>query len=297
MNLENIELNNLNIKKDFDTSKISWLKSGGKVKLYCNIKSHKHLIDIFKFINLNKISFIIVGNFSNTLIKASGFSGLLLKLSNDFTKILIKDNIVTVGASVLDSKFSIFCYENSIGGYEFLYTIPGTIGGNVFMNAGCYGYKISDKIISINIFDTLTFETKEIKVDEINFKYREGFQIKNKIILSVNMKIQYTDKDLIKSKMMDFDKQRKITQPQKVNCCGSIFKNPPHFNAWKLISTSVDKSFYIGDVKLSRKHSNFFENKAFVNPDIIESFLKKIENKVLIKHNIKLEKELRIVGD
>ena len=297
MNLEKTELEKLSIKIDFDTSKISWLKSGGISKLYCNIKDLSHLIAVYKFLNPRKIPSIIVGNFSNTLVKSNGFSGLLLKLSNDFSKIFINEDTITVGTGVLDSKFSIFCYENAIGGYEFLYTIPGTIGGNVYMNAGCYGHKISDKIISINVFDTLSMKTEEIKANQINFKYRSGYQIENKIILSVNMKIKYVDKVAIKSKMTDFDNRRKKTQPQKVNCCGSIFKNTTELNAWKLISTSVDDSFYKGDVKLSKKHCNFFENEAFVNPDTIEKFLKKIENKVLDKHNVLLEKELRIVGD
>ena len=85
MSLENTELEKLNIKINFDTSKISWLKSGGKTNFYCKVKNQNHLTDLFKYINSRNIPFIIVGNFSNTLVRSSGFEGLLLKLSDDFS--------------------------------------------------------------------------------------------------------------------------------------------------------------------------------------------------------------------
>ena len=198
---------------------------------------------------------------------------------------------------MLDLKFSMFCYENSITGYEYLFTIPGTIGGNIFMNAGCYGFEISNQIKKIKIFDILTLETYHIFPSEINFKYRNGYQEKNKLILSADFYTELGDPILIKSKMNDFDNKRKKSQPQKVNCCGSIFKNPSSSSAWQLIKSSVDDSFYMGEIRLSKKHSNFFENDPYVDADKLINFLKKVEDSVLKKHSIKLEKELRIIGD
>jgi len=297
MKLENSQLEELNIKLDYDTSNISWLKSGGKSKYFCNIKSLKHLKDLFRCINDNKIPFLVVGNFSNILIQSSGFNGVILKLSGEFADIGLSNNIITAGCSVLDSKFSMFCYQNSVTGYEYLFTIPGTIGGNIFMNAGCYGFEISKQIKKIKIFDTLTLKTSLVFPNEINFKYRKGLQEKNKIILSADFNTELGDPILIKSKMNDFDNQRKKSQPQKVNCCGSIFKNPSFSSAWQLIESSVDDSFYMGEIKLSKKHSNFFENNPYVDADKLIKFLKKVEDRVFKKHNIKLEKELRIIGD
>ena len=297
MNLENNQLEELNIKLDYDTSKISWLKSGGKSKYFCNIKSLNHLTDLFKVINDHKIPYLVVGNFSNILIQSSGFNGLILKLSGEFSNIGLSNNIITAGCSVLDLKFSMFCYENSIIGYEYLFTIPGTIGGNIFMNAGCYGFEISNQIKKIKIFDILTLETSHIFPSEINFKYRNGYQEKNKLILSADFYTELGDPIIIKSKMNDFDNKRKKSQPQKVNCCGSIFKNPSSSSAWQLIESSVDDSFYTGEVRLSKKHSNFFENDPYVDADKLITFLKNVENSVFKKHSIKLEKELRIIGE
>ena len=300
------EFKKFNIKTNYDTSKVSWLKSGGIAKYFCNIKNVIQLTELFKFLNKNKIPFLTIGNFSNTLIKSSGFDGFLLKLSGDFSNINLNQETVTVGSSVLDLKFSMFCYEKSICDYEYLYTIPGTIGGNIFMNAGCYGFEIKDQIHKIKTFDTLTLKIQELSADEINFSYRKGFQEKNKIILSVELIAKLGSRDNIKRRMKELDQKRNETQPRRANCCGSIFKNPRSLkksdnfdnklSAWKLIQSSVDNSFYSGEVKLSKKHSNFFENEPYIDPDKLELFLKNIEEQVMLKHNIQLEKELRIIG-
>ena len=95
--------------------------------------------------------------------------------------------------------------------------------------------------------------------------------------------------------MKEYELKRNVTQPQKVNCCGSIFKNPPNQNAWKLIKSSLDENFYKGKIKLSSKHSNFFENQPNISTDLIENFIKTVQKKVEEKHNIILEKELEII--
>ena len=100
---------------------------------------------------------------------------------------------------------------------------------------------------------------------------------------------------MIKNLMKENETKRNLTQPQKVNCCGSIFKNPSNQNAWKLIKSSLDDSFYTGPIKLSLKHSNFFENESNISADLIENFIKTIQQKVEEKHNIILERELQII--
>ena len=200
-----------------------------------------------------------------------------------------------VGAAVLDNYFSKFCYQKSISGYEFLYTIPGSIGGNIFMNAGCYNQEIKDKLISVIYYDITKNKLCEKNISELQFEYRRGFQKKNSIILYGKFKISHRNQEDIKILMHEYDIIRKQTQPQKVNCCGSIFKNPKNQSAWKLIKSSIDESFYKGPIKLSRKHSNFFENEPGINANNIDLFISKIQKRVKDKHNILLEKELRII--
>ena len=288
-------LENKNLVTNYSSAKFSWLKSGGKIS---------HLYKIYNLDDLNKLfsqnefktkPLLVIGNLSNTLIKDDGFKGIGIKLLGNFTTVKINNDHILVGAAVLDNYFSKFCYQNSISGYEFLYTIPGSIGGNIFMNAGCYNQEIKEKLISVIYYDINEKKLCEKKISELQFQYRKGFQKNNTIILYGKFKISHKNQEDIKSLMQEYDNIRKQTQPQKVNCCGSIFKNPENYSAWKLIKSSIDNSFYKGPIKLSKIHSNFFENEPNISANSIELFISQIQKRVKAKHNILLEKELRII--
>ena len=163
------------------------------------------------------------------------------------------------------------------------------------MNAGCYNQEIKDKLISVIYYDTNQNKIFEKNISELQFDYRKGFQKNNTIILYGKFKMTYKDQDYIKSLMKEYDIIRKQSQPQKVNCCGSIFKNPKNQSAWRLIKSSIDESFYNGPIKLSRIHSNFFENEPNISANSIDLFISKIQKRVKDKHKVMLEKELRII--
>ena len=284
---------NISIVKNYDSSKISWLKSGGLISQLIKIKN---LDDLQKNIQIvSNQNIIPIGNFSNLLIRDKGFDGIAIKLGGDFAKIKIENDIILAGSAVLDNYFSKYCYQNSIQGYEFLFTIPGTIGGNIYMNAGCYGKEIKDHLISIIFYDMKSKLVKEVNIENLDFSYRKGFQKKNTIILFGKFKRRNGDKTEIKKQMELYEQNRNDTQPQRVNCCGSIFKNPPNHNAWKLIKTSLDESFYKGPIRLSKKHSNFFENDPNISADKVIKFIESIKSKVNQKYQIILDQELIIV--
>ena len=243
-------LKNKNLVTNYSSAKFSWLKSGGTISHLYKVHNQYELNELFSQNNIKAKSFLVIGNLSNTLIKDDGFNGIGIKLLGDFTDVQINSDHMLVGAAVLDIFFSKFCYQKSITGYEFLYTIPGSIGGNIFMNAGCYNQEIKDKLISVIYYDINQSKIFEKNISDLQFDYRRGFQENNTIILYGKFKISYTDQDHIKSLMQEYDIIRKQTQPQKVNCCGSIFKNPKNQSAWKLIKTSIDESFFEGPIKL-----------------------------------------------
>ena len=288
-------LGNKNLIKNYSSAKYSWLKSGGNIDKLYKISNQSDLTNLF-FSDKNKEKpLLVLGNLSNILIKDEGFEGIGIKLQGDFANIQINSDHILVGAAVLDNYFSKFCYQNSISGYEFLYTIPGSIGGNIFMNAGCYKQEIKDRLISVIFFDTNDSKIYEKNIKDLEFDYRKGFQKNNTIILYGKFKITNGDQNNIKNLMHEYENIRNKTQPKKVNCCGSIFKNPINQSAWKLIKTSIDKSYYNGPIKLSKKHSNFFENDPNISANSIDLFISKIQKKVKEKHQILLEKELRFI--
>ena len=286
---------NKNLVTDFSSAKYSWLKSGGNISHLFKIYNQIDLNNLFCKYDFKKKPILVIGNLTNTLIKDEGFYGIGVKLLGNFTKVQIKQDHMLVGAAVLDNYLSKFCHQKGIKGYEFLYTIPGSVGGNIFMNAGCNNQEIKDKLISVIYFDLNNNKVCEQNIAELQFDYRKGFQKNNSIILYGKFKISHGDQKNIKRLMQEYEVKRNQTQPQKVNCCGSIFKNPLNQSAWKLIKSSVDESFYNGPIKLSKKHSNFFENDPNVSANSISSFISKIQKRVKDKHKITLETELRII--
>ena len=288
-------LENKNLVTDYPSAKYSWLKSGGKISHLYKIHNQIDLINLFSRNDLKNKSLLVIGNLSNTLIKDNGFKGIGVKLQGDFTNVQINPDHMLVGAAVLDNYLSKFCYQNGISGYEFLYTIPGSIGGNIFMNAGCYNQEIKDKLLSVIFYDISDNKIYEKNIMDLHFDYRKGFQKKNTIILYGKFKISSGEKTYIKKLMQEYEFIRNKTQPRKVNCCGSIFKNPKNQSAWKLIESSIDESFYNGPIKLSKRHSNFFENEPNISANSINLFISEIQKRVKEKHSITLERELRII--
>ena len=288
-------LENKNLITNYSSAKFSWLKSGGKISHLYKIYNQNDINNLFSKNGIKDVPLLVVGNLSNTLIKDEGFNGIGIKLQGNFAKIKINTDHMLVGAAVLDNYLSKFCSQNSISGYEFLYTIPGSIGGNIFMNAGCYDQEVKDKLISVIYFDINENKVFEKNINELKFDYRRGFQKNNTIILYGKFKISYGDQNVIKKLMKEYEDIRNQTQPLKANCCGSIFKNPSNQSAWKLIKSSIDESFYNGPVKLSKKHSNFFEHDPYISASSIDQFISKIQKRVKDKHKVTLEKEIRII--
>ena len=155
------------------------------------------------------------------MIRDGGIDGITIKLSSEFSFIkLLNDNIIEVGAATLDRKLSDFATKNSLAGFEFLSCIPGSIGGGIKMNSGCYGEEISKILISLKAIDRKG-KIKEIKRDEIKFSYRSCNLPDELIILSAKFKGDFKDKSNIEKKQLELIKRKKETQPSQVKT-GSI---------------------------------------------------------------------------
>tara|TARA_Y100000590_G_C15551860_1_gene951230 strand:+ start:251 stop:1123 length:873 start_codon:yes stop_codon:yes gene_type:complete len=277
-------------------NKYNWFNLGGPAKIFFKPNS---ILDIKKFLendnNKNK-KIHILGAGSNTLFRDGGFDGIVIKLGKEFayTKILSDGNI-EVGAATLDKKIADFAMTNSIAGFEFLSCIPGTIGGAIVMNSGCYGYDISQSVISI---EGLTFngELKSLKRNEIKFFYRGSDFGKNLIILSVKLKGNKGIKEKIEKKQTEFLNQKRKSQPSNIKTCGSTFKNPGNKKAWELIRLSDCSNLSVGGARLSEQHCNFFLNNGKAKSSDIEILIEEVRNKVFLKTGVKLDLEIKIIG-
>ena len=277
-------------------SKYSWFNSGGPAKVVFRPNNLNELSIFLKNIKgFNKIKVLGVG--SNTLIRDGGYNGIIIKFGKSFSQLslLNKDKIIA-GAAALDKNVSNFAFDNSLTGLEFLSCIPGTIGGGVRMNSGCYGEDISKILISLQVMD-LEGKIRVIYSSDIKFSYRKCNLDDNFIFISATFKGQEEKKENIQKKINNLLNKKKKDQPSKIKTCGSTFKNPEKYKAWKLIKDSGCGGLSVGDAYISNKHCNFFVNKGNAKSSDFENLIDKVKDKVLKKTGIKLQLELEIIGE
>ena len=279
---------------DEKLSNYSWFNLGGPADIFFKPDSIKNIIFFLETVKPEK--FTIIGAGSNTLIRDGGIKGITIKLSSSFSYLkLDTENIIEVGASTPDKKVADFAMENSLGGLEFLACIPGSIGGAIRMNTGCYGSDISQILHSIKVID-MTGTLKEVLANNIKFLYRDTNLEENQIITSVRLKGKNCTKQEIEEKQKVMLEKKKKSQPSQVKTCGSTFKNPKNQKAWELIKESNCENFQEGNAKISKKHCNFFINEGKATSKDLEELINKVKKTVYQKTKINLELEIKIIG-
>ena len=241
---------------DEDLSKYSWFNLGGPAKIIFKPKNLNELSLFLKKTNrLAKIK--VIGAGSNILVRDGGFDGIIIKLDKSFSHIsLFNKNTIIAGSSTLDKNLSNFALENSLSGFEFLSCIPGTIGGGIRMNSGCYGEDISKILLSVQVMD-FEGKVKVIYSPNINFSYRKCNLDDNLIFISATFQGKIDKKNNIQKRINNLVERKKKDQPSKIKTCGSTFKNHENLKAWKLIKDSGCSGMKIGEAYISEKHCNF----------------------------------------
>ena len=296
--LENIKFSDSSrLNFDHDLSRLNWFNIGGKTKVFLYANSLKDLSIFLKAFD-NRAKIFVLGAGSNTLFDDETFQGAIIKLGKNFNNIsLLKDNLIVSGSSCFDKKLSDFAMNNDIEGFEFLSCIPGSVGGGIRMNAGCYGREFKDILVSVQAID-YNGRVLTIPSSEINFKYRSTNLPKELIYLSGTFKGKLSKKKIIEEKVDELKNRKEISQPLKVKTSGSTFKNPidqTKKKVWELIRESIDinevnKMF--GDAKLSEKHCNFLINKEKASSKDMKSLINFIKENVYRKTGVKLELEI-----
>ena len=286
-----------NVKFEYDLKKKNWFNIGGKSKVFYKADNLIELIDFLKILN-NKEKIFILGAGSNLLINDNLFDGVVIKLSKNFNNIsLLRDEIIIAGSGVLDKSLSNFALKNNLSGFEFLSCIPGTVGGGIKMNAGCFGKEFKDILISVQTIDNLG-NVKTILSKDIKFEYRKNNLPENLIFLSASFRGVKSNIKKIEKDMNNLKTLKEKNQPSKIKTSGSTFKNPifqTEKKVWELIKDSVplDKSF--GDACISQKHCNFFVNKGDAKFEDMKKLIDFVAKNVLEKTGISLEKEIKIL--
>jgi UDP-N-acetylmuramate dehydrogenase len=282
---------------DYDLKKSNWFNIGGQTKVYFRPDSLPDLVLFLKeFGKKEKVH--ILGAGSNTLISDEKFDGVVIKLGKNFSNISILPNdVIIAGSACLDKKLSDFALNNGIGGFEFLACIPGTIGGGLKMNAGCFNKEFKDVLVSIQAIDK-NGHVLTIPASKVLFKYRSNDLKEDLIFLSASFKGSKKNKGEIEKEVLELKKKKENAQPTKIKTSGSTFKNPidqTDKKVWKLIKESVALDTSFGDAHISNKHCNFFVNKNNASFDDMNKLIEFVKTSVEKKTGIVLEKEIKIL--
>ncbi len=281
----------------YNLKNTNWFNIGGVIEAYFKPKNLKDLVRLRKNIK-KKEKIYIIGAGSNLLISDKGINGIAIKLGSNFSNISkVNETTLIAGASTIDKKLSEYAMENEISGFEFLSCIPGTVGGGIRMNSGCFENEFKDIIVSVQALDE-NGNILSIPKEKIEFSYRKINLNPNLIFLSATFKGKKGEKNKIKKKIFTFKEMKNKSQPSKIKTGGSTFKNPidqTDKKVWQLIDDSVGRDVKFGDAKISKKHPNFFINEKNASFKDMNNLINFVKNKVKQKTGINLDLEVQII--
>ncbi|MDD3535517.1 MAG: UDP-N-acetylmuramate dehydrogenase [Candidatus Cloacimonetes bacterium] len=281
----------------------SSFKIGGAADAFLMPPTIMDLAQVLSFALGNGIPYFILGKGSNLLISDQGIRALVINMS-EMNKITRDENFVSTFSGVSLRRVAEFAQKEGLAGLEFAHGIPGSVGGAVFMNAGAYGGEIKDVLYcSKYLIPEVAalqgnYPVKHLKAAEHEFGYRSSsIQRKGYILTSSVFRLQEADPEEIKARMQELDIQRKDKQPMELSSAGSVFKRPPGHFAGKLIEDCCLKGYRVGDAAVSDKHCGFIVNLGKATAQDVMQVIRHVQNTVFERYSIKLELEIRLIGE
>ena len=284
------------VKFNEPLAKHTSFRIGGPAEYFVEVRNRSELVNLLRIAKKYNLDIFVIGAGTNLLVKDKGVKGSVVKLSGEFKKIDFSGEKVKIGGGVLLPQLIKLCAQNNLGGIEFLAGIPGTVGGALVTNAGNPEKGIGSLVNHVELM-TYAGKTKIMDKKNLDFFYRGSNIPEDAFILSAKMSLKKTNKDIIKQRISKQLKKRWLTQPRKPYQAGSIFKNPPGDYAGRLIEQANLKGLKYGNAYVSEKHANFIINQGKAKAKEVIYLIRKIKDTVKKKFGIKLELEIRIIGN
>lgn len=285
------------VKYNEKMSKYTTMRVGGPCDCVVFPDEISKIKEVIDFCKNENITFFVIGNGSNLLVKDEGIHGVVIKLGHRFSKIELDGEYILAYAGATMPALSQLAKKNSLKGLEFACGIPGTIGGGVKMNAGAYGSQISDVLYEVTYMDEKE-EIKTLKNKDCSFGYRKSiFTINpNYVILSAKFKLERGNIDEIQNKMKENSLARKAKQPLEYPNFGSVFKRPEGYFVGKLVDDAGLRGYKIGGAQVSTKHTGFIVNVDNATCKDVLDLIGYVQTTVYNKFNVKLTPEVIIIG-
>ncbi len=286
------------VSVDEPMSRHTTFKIGGEADVIIQPGGANQLLAVVKLLKSFDIPYYVMGNGSNLLVGDRGIRGAVIKLDDKMSNCEVKDPAIWAESGIKLSRLANTALNNFLSGLEFASGIPGTLGGAVFMNAGAYGEEMKDIILDVSYIDTKEERIVTIPASECDFGYRRSvFSDTGAIITGATLGLKEGNVDAIKEKMRELTKRRTEKQPLDKPSAGSTFKRPEGYFAGALIQDCGLKGVRVGGAEVSEKHSGFIINAEGATAADVKGLIEKVQNDVYNKFGVKLETEIRFVGE
>jgi UDP-N-acetylmuramate dehydrogenase len=275
----------------------TWFRVGGPADLLFLPADEADLADLLRAVP-DDIPRTVIGVGSNLIVRDGGIEGLVIRLAGrTFAKIDVdrQTRRVTAGAGALDSAVAREAAEAGIGGLEFLAGIPGTVGGALTMNAGCYGSETKDVLTGARGLDA-SGEERALKVEDLGYAYRTSTAPPGTIWLQGAFEGQPDEPQAIRARIAEITAKRETTQPIREKTGGSTFRNPPGHSAWELVDEAGWRGKVMGGAMMSPLHANFMINTGEARAADLEALGEAVRADVEAKTGISLDWEIRRIG-
>lgn len=295
--IEQLKKENTSVFPDEPMNRHTSFRIGGRADCLCEVKDTYSLKRILRLCRDTATPYFILGLGSNLLVSDSGIEGLVIKLGGEFNEItLSEDNIIRCGAGSTLARLCVFARNMSLGGLEFAWGIPGSVGGAVYMNAGAYDGEIKNVVVSAEYMDK-DGNVRVYSKKELDFSYRHSaFTDTDNIILNATFRLEPRHQDRINERMQELMDRRKTKQPINHPSAGSVFKRPEGHYAAALIEECGLKGYSIGGAQVSPKHSGFIVNDNNATAQDVLDLIDHIKSVVRNEKNVELCCEVKFVG-
>ena len=282
----------MRVRESVELAPFTWLRVGGAAE---RLATPTNVDSLSELLRTTEGPVLAIGVASNLLVRDGGIEGTVIRLGRGFNEITVEGSRIRAGSAALDAKVATAAADAGLAGLEFLRGVPGTIGGAVRMNAGCYGTETKDRLVEARI----AFRDGSIRTltnDALGFRYRHCDLPDDAVVIEATFEGIPDDSAAIHERMATLMSNREASQPIREKTGGSTFRNPEGESAWKLVDAAGGRGLRIGGAQMSEKHCNFMVNTGNASAADLEGLGETIRKRVFETSGHDLHWEIKRVG-
>ncbi|HET9202304.1 MAG TPA: UDP-N-acetylmuramate dehydrogenase [Acidimicrobiia bacterium] len=271
-------------------------KAGGPARFMTEVQDVAALMGLVEAGVATDLPILVLGRGSNLVVADAGFRGLVIRLGSEFARVEVEGTRVRAGGAAPLAHVARSSVDGGLAGLEFFVGVPGSVGGAVRQNAGCFGTETRDRLITASIIDLTDGLSREAGPDDLDMSYRHSNVGSTQIVVDALFQATPGDGHSGRAELRRITRWRRDNQPGGTFNAGSVFKNPPGATAGEIIDSLGLKGLAVGDVSVSPKHANFFVAGPGATSDDIRRLVHEVKDRVLEKTGTMLEPEIQFVG-